>query len=281
MTKKHHPSMLETLFVVFVVLILLAGIIFVMQFRAQAGEAGRLIRTDIANSVSKAELQRQTQITIGGEIKKPTIGGSAWEDAEKRGMLVDPGYGLPDFDGFDNIIIINDGEEKPKLVLYDPRWHNDLIDLFKPRKPAAPKPPVPPSLEELGRIIHSKYGGYTCYYDENGNFVRAWRMSRSGQNVEINEDPNGNHGCPKTVQVKKIEPTPTLPPPVVDKPSGAKNSVTGDYVDVNTLNMIPGGLYACYYDSDGKFVQAIKGYANHDLIVLTNPPMQCPASYSG
>lgn len=56
---------------------------------------------------------------------------------------------------------------------------------------------------------------------------------------------------------------------------------TGKYVDVNTLNMIPGGLYACYYDDDGNFVQAIKGYANNDLIVMTKPPMQCPATYSG
>ncbi len=55
---------------------------------------------------------------------------------------------------------------------------------------------------------------------------------------------------------------------------------TGKYVDVNTLNMIPGGLYACYYDDDGNFVQAIKSYANNDLIVMTKAPSQCPNSYS-
>jgi len=55
---------------------------------------------------------------------------------------------------------------------------------------------------------------------------------------------------------------------------------TGKYVDVNTLNMIPGGLYACYYDNDGNFVQAIKSYANNDLIVMTKAPSQCPDKYS-
>lgn len=55
---------------------------------------------------------------------------------------------------------------------------------------------------------------------------------------------------------------------------------TGKYVDVNTLNMIPGGLYACYYDDDGNFVQAIKSYANNDLIVMTKAPAQCPDKYS-
>jgi hypothetical protein len=55
---------------------------------------------------------------------------------------------------------------------------------------------------------------------------------------------------------------------------------TGKYVDVNTLNMIQGGLYACYYDDNGNFVQAIKSYANNDLIVMTRPPAQCPDIYS-
>lgn len=54
---------------------------------------------------------------------------------------------------------------------------------------------------------------------------------------------------------------------------------TGKFVDVNSLNMIQGGLYACYYDDDGNFVQAIKSYANNDLIVMTRAPSQCPDSY--
>jgi hypothetical protein len=223
----HHYTMLVG---VFVLVVLAAAIIFMTQFNAQVGEAGRLIKFDNTKlneisdvrigDTSKPELQKPIQsIVVVGEIKKPSIGGSAWEEAEKKGMLVDPGYGLPDIDifgGINNIIIINEDDDKPKLILYDPRWHDDLIDIFKPRpaQPSTPKPPVPPSLEELGRIIKSP-NGYTCYYDENGNFVRAWRMSRVGNNVEIDEDPDGRHKCPKTVQVKKIEPA--LPPPIVSE----------------------------------------------------------------
>jgi hypothetical protein len=220
--KDHHYTMLIG---IFVLVVLAAAIIFMTQFNAQVGEAGRMINLD------NTKIDNINEIRIDGEVQpkiqpKPIIindiyptpkpGYSGWDDAWKRGILVDPGYGddLPGlFEAFDNIIIINTDEEEPKLVLYDPRWHDDIVDLFKPRpaQPSEPKPPVPPSLEELGRIRN--IGSWTCYYDENGNFVRAWRMSRSGNNVEINEDPDGRHNCPKTVEVKKIEPA--LPPPIV------------------------------------------------------------------
>lgn len=214
MAKTKHPSMLSTLFAIFVILILLAGVIFVMQFRAQVGEAGRILRTNSQNTdIIQGKTQIKTDVIIGGgKFQKPTISTGDWEAAAKKGLLIDPGYGLPDFEGMDGIIIINTGEYEPKMVLYDPRWHEDISKMFKKKEPTKP---LPPTLEELGRI--SKSGSWTCYYDENGNFVRAWRMSRDGRNVEINEDPDGSHKCPKTKEVKKITP-PTEPSPIISEP---------------------------------------------------------------
>lgn len=220
--KDHHYTMLIG---AFILVALAAAIIFITQFNAQVGEAGRLVRVDNTKIDDAGEIKIGTPqknypgLVIPGEPKKPTIDGSAWEDAWKRGMLVDPGYGIPDVSEFEDVIIVVSNEYEPKLVLYDPKWHDKIIDIFKPSppkpstpiEPGEPKPakPATPSLEELGRIIKSP-NGYTCYYDENGNFVRAWKVSRIGNNVEINEDPNGRHRCPKTVQVKKIEIPPII-----------------------------------------------------------------------
>ncbi len=227
--KDHHFSMLVG---VFVLVVLAAAIIFMTQFNAQVGEAGRLIRIDntkidnIAEIKIDGEVQPKIQtkpVIINDIYPTPKPGYSAWEEAWKRGILVDPGYGIemPSFEEINNVIIITEDEEKPKLVLYDPRWHDDIIDIFKPRptQPYEPKPPVPPSLEDLGRLRN--IGSWTCYYDENGNFVRAWRMSRVGNNVEINEDPDGRHNCPKTVEVRKV--APALPPPIVSDSDNTAN----------------------------------------------------------
>lgn len=233
--KDHHYTMLIG---VFVLVVLAAAIIFMTQFNAQVGEAGRMLRTNTLNTdIIQGKTQIKTDVIIGGgKFQKPTISTGDWEAAAKKGLLIDPGYGLPDFEGMDDIIIINTGEYEPKMVLYDPRWHEDISKMFKKKEPTKP---LPPTLEELGRI--SKSGSWTCYYDENGNFVRAWRMSRDGRNVEINEDPDGSHKCPKTKEVKKITP-PTEPSPIISEP------VISQPPTINEPTIPDDGVVPIYYD---------------------------------
>lgn len=268
MKKQKQESHLSLLIGVFILVILLAGIIFVLQFRSQAGEAARFsINTRGTQSTFNALGADSRQIVAIDATTTPDFG--KMTEPEKRGILVNPGYDIKglEIETINEMDIIIIDEDKPKLVLYDPKFHGPIVDKIRREQ----KPYIP-TLEELGRVKYSPDGKYTCYYDENGKFVRAWRVTEYGF-VEINEDPDGKHKCPKKTNVKE----PPLPKPVVSK----ENTITGDYVDINTLNMQTGGMYNCYYDKEGNFVQAMKSYANHDIIVTKVQPYQCPDSYMG
>lgn len=137
-----------------------------------------------------------------------------WEEAQKKGIMPDPGYGIPEIpvDGDDIIITY---PEEPKAVIYQPP-PKDYPKISLPGyggyvPPAVPKPtetpapvtiPAPsvPSLEEQGRLRVK--GKYTCYYDENGKFVRAWRTYGSGDVVILEGDARPSD-CPAKVAVKK------------------------------------------------------------------------------
>lgn len=154
-------------------------------------------------------------VTIG---PSPTPDYSEWEDAHKKGIMPDPGYGLPPIESGPSIINPYP-DEQPKAVIYNPPSQDypklTLPGYGQPAETPVPSPtpqptpitqpqpakPTGPSLEEQGRIRTS--GKYTCYYDEKGNFVRAWRTYGSGSTVIYEGEGSRPTDCPARVKVSK------------------------------------------------------------------------------